>query len=331
MAADGASHHLSIQHPFDLFWSLADGPFGDRDLRRPHAQARALTRCFYVGLLSIAFRHLSLWDYYLGLRCIQPLWPVAWTAAVPPRMAAAAVLLLFVLGSLVAACVPDRLLARSLAFVGCLEFFAFLYSFGTIRHVHHLLLLATLLLVLLPSGRGDDDAGKRAYLRAFWGVQCGVLLTYSMSGSLKLLSGLWHLASRGEGVFTPSAFSLHVASSGFRFGVEPLLGGMALRWGALGLPLYLGVIYVELVSIAVAFRPSLHRAWGAVLIALHIAIALTLNLFFLPSILVLGVFLLASPFAPDRLDGRRAARDLPLVGRLLIPDERKPAGQAPTA
>jgi hypothetical protein len=303
----------------ERFWSLAEPPGREEDLHQAYVQARILTRCYYVGLLSVAFRHLTLWDYYLGLRCMQPLWPAAWATAVPPRIAAAAVLATFTLGSLLAAWLPDRLLTRGLAFAGCLEFFAYVYSFGTIRHVHHLLILATFLLVFLPSGTGRDQAGVRSYLRAFRGVQCGVLLTYSMSGFVKLTSGLWHLASRGEGVLTPSAFSLHVASSGFRFGVEPAMGAMALRWGVLGLPIYITVIYLEIVSIAIAFRPRLHRAWGFLLIGLHVAIGLTLNLFFLPSILVLGVFLLASPFAPSRSTAKLAARDLPLIGRLLVP------------
>ena len=315
----------ALSRVVDLFWARTEIPGHSLYARldRSHATARTLTRCYYAGLLLIAFWHMSLWNYYRGLRDIQPLWPVAWAASVPDR-AATVVLLLFASGSLLAAVFPDRLLARCLAFAGCLEFFAFVYSFGTIRHVHHLLVLTTFVFIFLPRGPGDNDDAKKSYLRAFWGVQCCALLTYSMSGLAKIVTGVWHLATRQDGVLTPSAFARHVANAGFRFGVEPPLGDLAIRAGGLGLPFYLAVIYLETCSLLVAFRPRLHRVWGAALIMLHLAIGLTLNLFFLPSIFVLGVLLLASPFSPESPESKWTARDLPLIGRLL-------AGSRPTA
>jgi len=214
-----------------------------------------------------------------------------------------------------------RLWARGLAFAGCLEFFAFTCSFGTIRHVHHLLVITTFLLLFLPAapaGRGEPVLeGKTAYLRAFWGAQCGLLLTYSMSGFMKILIGLWQLATTRSGVLTPSALALHAANSAFRFGIDPPGADVAIRAGPLGLPLYLAVIYVETASLSIAFRPSLHRVWGAALILLHLGIGLVLNLFFTSSILVVGILLLASPFAPPWTGWRRAARDLPIAGRLF--------------
>lgn len=302
----------------DLFWTrtgLRDhGLFADVD--HPCAAARVLTRCFYVGLLLIAFEHLSLWDYYVGLRYIQPLWPVVWAKVVPVWTVAPTVLLLFVLGSILAAVFPDRRLARLFAFAGCLEFFAFLYSFGTIRHVHHLLVLTTFMFIFLPDG-DDDEEAKRSYLRAFWGAQCAALLTYSMSGLTKIATGSWQLVTQGAGIFTPDAFSLHVANGGIRFGVEPILGNLAIQAGFLGLPLYLGVMYLEIFSFPIAFSPALHRVWGVALIAMHLGVGLVLNLFFSPSIFVVGVLLLVSPFAPERQGWRRTVRDLPLIGRFV--------------
>src|SRR5262245_45096107 len=141
--------HRNLARVVDLYWARTEAPECAlySNIERAHAAARLLTRCFYVGLLLIAFRHLSLWDYYVGLRHIQPLWPVAWATLAPGRVAAVA-LLLFVLGSLLAVVYPNCIIARVFAFVGCLEFFAFLYSFGTVRHVDHLLILTTFMLIL---------------------------------------------------------------------------------------------------------------------------------------------------------------------------------------
>ena len=303
------------------FWAWIEAPEGGLydQVGRSYQSARSLTRAYYAGLALVAFVHLSSWDYYAGLREIQPLWPVFWTSARSGRDAVA-LLLFFLLASLAAALFPHRLLARAAAFAGCFEFFAFVYSFGAVRHVHHHLLLSTFLFVFLPRGSGGTDATeeeKRAHLRAFWGVQCGVLLTYSMCGFVRIATGLWHLVTGQGGVLTPPALALHAANAGIRFGVDPLLADLAIRAGWMGLPVYLVVTYLELFALPVAFRPRLHRPWGAALILMHVGIGLTLNLFFVPSIFILGVLLLASPFAPDSVGWRLAARDLPLVGRWL--------------
>jgi hypothetical protein len=53
----------------------------------------------------------------------------------------------------------------------------------TIRQDNHLLILTAFLFTCLPRGPGSIVEEKRAFLRAFWGVQTGALLTYSMSGT----------------------------------------------------------------------------------------------------------------------------------------------------
>src|SRR5262245_34737315 len=121
-----------------------------------------------------------------------------------------------------------------------------------------------------------------------------------MSGALKIATGLWQLATGQGGVLTLPAMALHAASSAVRFGADPPLADLAVRALPLGLPIYLAVIGVELLSLPIAFRPRLHRPWGAALVLMHVGIGLTLNLFFLSSVFITGLLLLASPFAPER-------------------------------
>src|SRR2546425_9244180 len=97
----------ALSRVVDLFWARTEIPGHSLYARldRSHPTARTLTRCYYSGLLLIAFWPMSLCNYYRGLRDIQPLWPVAWAASVPDR-AATVVLLLFASGSLLAAVFP---------------------------------------------------------------------------------------------------------------------------------------------------------------------------------------------------------------------------------
>jgi len=309
---------ISLTHLVDRFWALAPDPEGGLGLEATHLAARTLVRAYYLGQLLIAFQHLALWNHYVGLRSIRPLWPVFWASGDSGRDAML-ILLLFAAGSCAAAFFPDHIAARAAAFFGCLEFSAFVSSFGTVRHVHHLMLLTSFLFVLIPvrSGRAARDEDRRAYLRGVWGVQCAALLTYSMAGFVKLMTGAWHLATGQGGVLTPAAMALHVANSGIRFGIDAPLADLAIRARILGLPIYLVVLYLELFALPIAFRPRLHRPWGVALVLMHLGISLTLNLFFLSSLFIVGLLLLASPFAPATPGWRAAAGELPLLGRFV--------------
>src|SRR5262245_53266583 len=130
------------------FWSLAGEVerAADGRLEAAHRAAITLVRAYYLGLLLIAFQHLSSWDQYVRLRAIRPLWPVSWATAETGRDAMI-VLLLFVFGALAAAVCPDRLPARVAAFLGAFECSAFLGSFGNVRHIHHLTVLTAFLFV----------------------------------------------------------------------------------------------------------------------------------------------------------------------------------------
>jgi hypothetical protein len=72
-------------------------------------------------------------------------------------------------------------------------------------------------------------------------------------------------------------------------------------------------MYLEAASLLVAFRPRIHRVWGAGLIAFHFGTQLAMGFTFTPNIAVVGLLFLCSPFAPDRLKVKEVVLDLPVL------------------
>jgi hypothetical protein len=91
---------------------------------------------------------------------------------------------------------------------------------------------------------------------------------------------------------------------------------MVVQYPLLGWPLHIGVIYFELFSIVIAFRPGLHRLWGLLLIAFHIGTILILSFSFTVNILLLALLFVMSPFHPRNQTRQQLLLQLPLFGDL---------------
>lgn len=98
--------------------------------------------------------------------------------------------------------------------------------------------------------------------------------------------------------------------------------------------MFLGLVYVQLVAVCIAFRPRLHMVWGYALIGFHTGTWLLMEIAFPHHILFLLLFFVLSPFRPRRWTVRDAIGDLPVLGvafrRILaVRDRRQPAHQVP--
>jgi predicted DCC family thiol-disulfide oxidoreductase YuxK len=292
------------------------------------ARAYVIVRIFYAALLFFACQGF-VESIGLGesLR-MDPLWPLFWIRWTGQEAGAPLAQLLFVAGPLLAAWRPESRAARWLAFAGCLTGMAYDNSFGKVGHHLHLWTMTSFLFAFLPREReaSDSPALGEAALRIFWGAQAALLLTYTLSGIAKVLGAAVQIA-RGDAytLFSSSALARHVAERLLMTGEHSLLGNLIVGHPQWGGPALLGAVYLETFALAAACRPSLHRVWGLGLILMHLGIFLSMNVTFSHSILLLGLLLLASPFAMR--DGkspslrapftwRRRLRDIPLFGRL---------------
>jgi Ni/Fe-hydrogenase subunit HybB-like protein len=78
----------------------------------------------------------------------------------------------------------------------------------------------------------------------------------------------------------------------------------------------MGAIYLEFFSVLIAFRPALHRMWAVALIGMHLSIYFATTIMFSWQMLVVGLLLASSPFAPERTRPLTMLRALPVIGDL---------------
>lgn len=305
-----------------------------RAQRRAALSARALVHVFYAANLYLVFRHLRLWSGWRETTALDPLWPVAWVPRVGIPLGVDAILTLLLAGAFAAALRPGWRPARVAVFLGLLGFHAFENSFGKINHSSHGWVLTSLLLIGLPDAGSRElersRLARQRLLNAFWSAQAMLLLVYSMAGiwkALEVVPQLWRGEVHG---LAPTALAFHIAHRLLQTGEQSLLGPFFIEHPGLGWAPFLATLYLQIAAIAVAFRPSLHRLWGAALIGFHFMVYLTMAVSFHPQVLLMGILVLASPFDPG-WSWRRRAADLPLLGAVasrVFPGEPGQAQQA---
>lgn len=279
-----------------------------------------LIRVYYAFLAFAVLGETGHWERMLGRPLMEPLWPVVWLEGAfwPWGMG---VILAGTLAGALAACCWTRL--QGVRVAAALFFFlqvAAQNSFGKISHVQHGMVLVALMLALVPTlpacGRPGWKAGYRVVLTV-QAVQVLLLATYTLSGFWKVWYGVAQALDGKPGSFHPHSFSLHIAEQMLQTGEPPWLAPFFLDMGAGLWPLMLGALYVQLASLWVAGRPSLHRFWAVLLVVFHILSQWTLGVGFDLNCFILLLFFGMTPFAPPWFDVRQMGRDLPLLGICL--------------
>jgi hypothetical protein len=284
---------------------------------RSYERAVMVVRAYYVIGLVLLMYEMGNWVTLRGVDTIDPLWPAAWIDEASPQGAIDLVLVAFATTTLLAAVVPRSRLARAAFSLALLQYLAVKFGFGKINHGFPAWLFTSATFVLLPSARAwrrPTPALRRNVLQVVWSAQVVVLFTYTLTGLWKL----WYavdaaLFSTRIGAFHPEGFALLVAQDLNITGRRTLLGEALVEHHWIGWLLFNGTIFLQVTSLLAALRPRLHRLWGAGLLAFHIGTQLAMAFTFTANMLLLGLLLLCSPWAPDHVRIRDAVTDLPGV------------------
>jgi hypothetical protein len=283
-------------------------------------KARTLLPFFYYFLFVIAFLRVEGMNHTIaeGAAGFVPRWPLFWAHGFPYATTVSWIFLGFLATSLLASFFPNSRTSRIGAFLGMLAFHAYSSSFGGPNHQYDLLLWISLIFVFLPKTRDSiSHDAKRAYSLVFWCAQTLTLLTYTMSGIGKVFYGLLALVHGNPGAFSPDSAALHVASLLNTMHETTPLGPTIVAHPWFGFIPFIIILYVQVFSVAIAFKPQLHRIWGLALILFQISTYLAMRAVFVhPSIPLLLLFV-SSPFLSHPTPWREALRSLPLIGRPL--------------
>lgn len=294
--------------------TLADAVAHQRDA---HQRAVLLVRAYYaLGLLWLVLE-MRTWPRLLDVSTVEPQWPAAWLDAVDLRTGIWLIFGFHLATGLAAALVPQSRLVRIGYAVGLLQYLSFVNGFGKVNGNLHCWLYVAIVLVFLPrvGWRGPTSVGDRQrFLGMIWASQVVVMMTYTLTGIWKVGYALYDLVgSERTSSLAIDGFSTILVSRILETDQETLLGEGLAGLPAVGWLLFIGTMYLETASILIPFRPRLHRAWGVALMSFHLGTQLTMGFTFVQNIALVGLLMVCSPAAPDRVEVRAALGDLPGV------------------
>ncbi|MEM1195376.1 MAG: hypothetical protein AAGH57_04680 [Pseudomonadota bacterium] len=189
-------------------------------------------------------------------------------------------------------------------------------SLGAVNHGYHEWFWVAFVFIFLPSGATKNASRpvKMSYLMTFSTIQCLILMFYTMAGTWKVLAGIKSLVAGVPGNFSPHSLSWTLANRMAQTNTEPLLGPFMVDNPLLGLPAFWFLMYAQVASVFVAFRPSLHRAWAIALIAFHTGTFLLMEIPFPTHIAILALLFLVSPFQREDWLRFETLYNLPIFG-----------------
>ena len=207
---------------------------------------------------------------------------------------------------------PGALAVRVAVFLYLLVAAAFHNSYGSENHGNHFFVYVSFALLFLPAAVGRFEPMLRrdamACIATFWLAQAILLLSYS-------LAGYWKVWVSGFELLVPDSFSRVLLNRMLEDSKDtPLLLPWVVSHTYIGWLLFLGLVYVQCVSVFALFRPHLHRPLGLALIMFHFGTDWLMNITFHYRIVFLGLFCVFSPLAPSRFCLLSTLRSLPLLG-----------------
>ena len=305
---------LAVRHIRRLFLQVDYGPMRtSADFARAAVGVSWLVRFFYLFMAYWMATRLGYSRIYDGPPT-DPLWPISLVVNIAGAEWLAYEMPLAVLGStlgLLAVFFPGNFIFRLGVFLYLLFVVALQNSYGSVNHDGHVALYVSFALLFLPAAIGSSERMRRkdamAAAMVFWFAQSLVLLPYTLSGLFKIYGSRFELLA-------PDGLVRIIVSRALEdtldipwllpfFASQPLLAQILL----------LVVVYVQVFSLLALFRPHLHRPLGAALIAFHFGTDYLLNIFF-HNLVILGIFLVYSPFAQARFSLTGLAKSLPVLG-----------------
>lgn len=279
-------------------------------------QAARLIPFFYYFMVFIAYTNLEGLNHQIAnpRGILEPRWPIFWAQNLDHGLVVSAIIIFFVLSSVLAAVFYKVLAVRMLAFLGMLQFHAYNSSFGYPNHQWDVWLFVSFIFIFFPNiwTKKVAPETKKKFLLVFWTAQAYLLLTYSMSGLGKIYDGVGQALEGQANSFSIDAAALHISNVLYMMQENTPLGPLIVSYPILGWIPFLGVILLELFSLYAAFKPSLHRPWAVTLILFHLSTYLTMRAVFVAPVALLLVLLLSSPFPAKPWS--KVASDLPLLG-----------------
>ena len=277
-------------------------------------------KVFYVASVVWVVQSLPGWPAYLDRTEASPLWPGRWYSWVGAHNGIVITLVAYLCCATLALFFPEHRIARAAYAIALLEYMAFVNGFGKVGHPLHAWFFVAAIFVLLPNRRWDErrtPSDWRHFLGVFWLAQLVVLFFYTLTGAWKVGIALTDMAGGRANAFQIDGFSSMVGRRLLIDDADTIAGTFIVRHEWIGFIAFLATMYIESVSLLIAFRPRLHSIWGGLLVVFHIGTELVLGFVFTQSIVLVSLLLVLSPLSTERAGAWERITDLPIVHALV--------------
>lgn len=298
---------ISLRSRISPAHQLADGA----GLRVGQEKADTLVRAFYAFLAMEAF----IWNSWASTRLFEKKALPArmhldWSGLIP-REEWGSVVFITSLAAFLGACLlvfqPGHRWARRVVALATITYWAIRFdAHGKVDHALHLSFWASIVLVFLPtrpkvssekSSEENESGALREYrilfLRVFYYAQVWIASFYTCAGLSKLL-GVVYDYREGATWFHRDAMALTLSAHWAQAKSAPLAPFFVLHpgWGQLA---NFGALALELLALPVVLHGRFLRLWGIGLVGMHFMILQSMKIHFHHSVIVLLLFLVASP------------------------------------
>jgi hypothetical protein len=250
------------------------------------------------------FSQFPEWNTLLASRHLfTPLWSAKWIVYLEWSFAIKSVLLFYFVSSLLGIFLWQKLRGiRICVFLSIFFYLSLISSFGKIDHYLHVMVIVTFLLIFLPDEKRKRASFNRDILKVVFGIQVFILLTYFISGFFKFYGILDQELSGVPSALSYKSLAENIAKTSFATNSSTFFSSLILNNNSILFPFLLLFGYlIELLSLFIIIRPHWHRIWGLLLVTFHAFVLLTVGPDFTIQALVVGIFILHSPFSKNPL------------------------------
>jgi predicted DCC family thiol-disulfide oxidoreductase YuxK len=245
----------------------------------------------------------------------SPLWPVEFLGIGFYNGNGLILLVSLFFVTLMASIFPLSFLLRLFSFLGLFVVSAFQNTFGAIAHGLHFLMFVSFAFLFLPTFGSVKTNKKREthlrYISVFWFVQIILLFSYT-------LAGVWKIESTGWAIFSSETMVNTVVNRALQNGGSPVVMEKLVASNMLSSQVFFILnLCIQLFSVFVFFRPSLHKLYGAALCTFHIGTYLILQITFPQHVIMWGLFFILSPFSPSKLEFIHILQSIPFIQYLF--------------
>ena len=294
-----------------IFWKYANGilPLFSKPKEELYNEIMTIVKFSYLFFLFALFVNLFADNHDGNTKMIDPLWPMMLVNDISTGY----LTLFFQINlfiSFVWLCLKqNQKFFKVYVFIIYFLYIAFNNSFGKINHGSHLCLMILFCFMFIPT-HGKNKYQEKTIL-TFATAQFFLLMAYSLTGAWKLLWGVVEFLTKEVSLFSPLSFR-NVIITQYQFVDPTIIGAWFLEHYYIGWLMYLAVVYIEICSVFIFFKPNLHKIWGVLLLSLHLGIhfILQVNMFSAP--LYIGLLLIMSPFYL-KTDVKTTLLSLPVV------------------